>query len=1181
MSRKFFFIHKGFFIASILLGGVLVFPEIVFALAGDARMNYGQGVSATPQTRFYTNSLNTFGAAGATVAGTANVGWVVSKESPTEDVTVMATQSTTGMLDVYCRNGSTWTKDWSVSVGPSAATQRFDLEFEKTSGIPMVLYSRNVAGANELAFRRKTSFACGAAAWTAATNLNSARLTGIALWIEMEARQTAGTNVLAAAFSDSSAVQGGRLSSFIWNGTTWGNEPGAAHDTSLELLGGAGANEAKVFDLAFESLSGDLILGWGNSAGNNGTNGFRYATCTATLPCAWSGAITPAGLSDDATNIAAAADPGSDAVAFVSIGDAGSDLQAWRWTGAAVGAVSANADTSTRGPATGLMLTGIDWVVSGAQRMAVATYADNPNGYRYIYYDTVGNAWRTNTNNGFAVPGTPGTQGRHLQVTTNPINTAQVMFSFVDNANDLWSKRLAYNGAGGGGATPLATWSNADGGVALEANVSSTNSKSFWLDWVRVSAPSITTYTNSTEVGLNYAAACTTCGARIGGGAGFRQTIVITGTNFGADPGVANRSTATHNIRIGTQQIANANVTAWSPTSITILTDTAVAGDTDTDWGAEYGGASALTVTAGSLTSTGVNFYVFPQVTSVTQPAGLPADTAREYNALDTDGVVTLNGTRFGTAQGTGYVRILGCDSATCVAPPGSVAVNSWSTTAIQVQVPVVIADNVYTGSILMAQGTGGNGKTHTYGNTFRILPRITSFTPVSGSVGDAVVVNGNHFCENAGVCPVAFNASNKVTFTSAVDATIFTSWTNTAMTTEVPTGGATGAVVLKSNAYDSNGLSFTVVSSLPDDPTALNQFQNAGLTQAIAVGGGASSTPVYFTMTMQAPAPAGTLFPQIEYKPIGTGFTCGAGVCVTAIEGAGVAGPGPVDCAVVGNACAVAISPADDIYHWRARVRRNKSGSDYFSNWVSFPTSGNAETITDIAIDTIAPVITNINGGIPGTNSTTVTWDTSGEVSTSQVQYNLTGTFVDDCAVNNDCTTLDPALVLSHSVPIANLNSGATYFFRVRSKDMAGNETISANNTFVTSSVTQPAKTVRFHAGTFANGVVLGGSATSTTFTVTIPEVATTTKSAFLVLRAIYSTTGSAPNGIAIQINSEPSVTYQLPGVSSTGNIRLVHPVAQLRVGTATNTISVSPETNTSLNIISSNVFATYSYTP
>lgn len=702
--------------------------------------------------------------------------------------------------------------------------------------------------------------------------------------------------------------------------------------------------------------------------------------------------------------------------------------------------------------------------------------------------------------------------------------------------------------------------------------------------------PQVTGYTNSTESGLNYAASCTGCGARLGGGSGFRQSISISGYGFGSDPGLGSRDTATNKVEIvGGATTAliddgsvNTNVSSWASSTIVIRTDSSIAGNTDTDWGANFGGASALNVTAGGQgTPVDLNFYLFPQVTSVTQPAGLPADAAREYDGADSDGVITLNGTRFGTAQGTGYVRILGCDVTTCASPSGSVAINSWGNTAITVQVPTVIADNTYTGTIAMQQGVGGNSKIHTYANTLRILPRITGLTPASGSVGDAMSVDGNHFCQT-GTCPLAFDANNKVTFTSAIDVIVFTSWSPTAMSTQVPTGAVTGNVVLKSNAYDSNGALFTVLSPTPNDPTSLNQWKDAALLQFITTGGSASATPIRLTMTMEVGISGGTLYPQIEYKQIGTAFSCGAGVCGGAIEGTGVAGPGPIDCAVVGNSCVISISPADDIYHWQARVRHNKSGSDYYSAWVSFPTPiANLESETDIKIDTTPPAITNISSGTPGSNGATITWDTLAEAGTSQVQYNKTGTFVSNCATNNDCTTLDMSFVTGHSVLLTNLDSGETYYYRVRSRDAAGNETISVNNTFTTASVTQPAKTVRFHLMSFGT-TVAGAAATSSTFTIVIPENATSTKSMFVEFRAIYNTTGSAPNGIAVQVNAEPSRTYVSPtGGASIGHVKILHQVNAINVEPGTNTLTITPETNTSLSALSADIVITYAYTP
>jgi hypothetical protein len=582
------------------------------------------------------------------------------------------------------------------------------------------------------------------------------------------------------------------------------------------------------------------------------------------------------------------------------------------------------------------------------------------------------------------------------------------------------------------------------------------------IRWVAPSggaaAPTLAGYTNSTEAALNYSASCTDCGARIGAGAPFRQTIVISGAGFGV-VSAGNRASAANKIEVvgaATDIIADGNVTDWTDTAITFLTDTAVSGNADSDWGTNFGGASALKVTAGGLASNALNFYLFPQVTSISVPT-VTADAAREYDAGDSDGVITLNGTRFGTASTSGWVRVLGCDAASCSSPTGSATTTSWSNTAITVQVPIIIADNAYTGSLAMQQGTGGNNKQDIYtASGFRILPRIIGFNPTNGEAGDAVTVNGNHFCQyNDGTCPGAFNATSSVTFLNGVDATAFSGWTDTAITTAVPPGAVTGNATTTSNGYASNGKLFTVNSSIPNAPTSANQFRNSGLTDAIAVGAYTSSTPAYFTMTMSANGSGGTLYPQIEIDPIGTAFSCSSGVCAQANEGDGVAGVGPVDCANPANNCAIASSTANGSFHWQARVRRNKGGTDYYSPWVPFGGNGDPNGV-DFILDTIAPAISNIASST--TDSTaTVTWDTAAEQSSSQVQYNTDNNFNDDCAVNNDCTTIDWSYVTSHLVNIGSLDVNTLYYFRVRSRDQANNETKSAVYTFRTAGAQTP----------------------------------------------------------------------------------------------------------------------------
>ena len=333
--------------------------------------------------------------------------------------------------------------------------------------------------------------------------------------------------------------------------------------------------------------------------------------------------------------------------------------------------------------------------------------------------------------------------------------------------------------------------------------------------------------------------------------------------------------------------------------------------------------------------------------------------------------------------------------------------------------------------------------------------------------------------------------------------------------------------------------------------------------------------------MTMTASVSGGTLYPQIEYKDTSTNFTCtGTSACGAAVEGTGFAGPGPVDCTV--SNCKIAISPSDNTYHWQARVRHNKNSVDYYSPWVSF--GGNADPgATDFQVDTTAPVITLISSGTPGSNSVTITWSTAGEISSSQVQYAV-GDPVTFGSCGADCTSITDTSprVFNHSVTISNLNSGTTYSFRVRSKDAAGNEAISTpNNTFATQSITAPSKTSVFHI-MGKTGTVTNGSPLNQSFTVVMPENATTTKSIFVEITGIYDIIATSPAPtVVVQVNSETSKTYDLPAVVGKSFFKILHQVNAINVDPSTNTLTVTPDANTTLHSLSADINVNYSYTP
>ncbi len=667
-----------------------------------------------------------------------------------------------------------------------------------------------------------------------------------------------------------------------------------------------------------------------------------------------------------------------------------------------------------------------------------------------------------------------------------------------------------------------------------------------------------------------------------GGRSGYSATV--TGNGFGVAP-VGSRGDCAGAVNTGcvqfivdgTATVATGDVSDWANRSVSFTVNSALASN---------GGASAVQVSAGAQAdATPLTFYIYPSITGIIDDFGGVNDTAREYDASDNaadnatadlkDGEIQINGDHFGSA---GTVTLLG-QTGTQAVVGTRCSSSAYTSTCIVVQVPTSIGDGAggngdYVGDVVVTRTS--DSKTNTFAG-FRVLPRITSFSaPVSE--GDPVTVTGNHFCQT-GTCPTAFSAGvDGVVFTSYATSTIFTSWSATAMATVVPTGAVTGNVVLTSNSYPSNGKSFTVLSNTPSSPTSLNQWKNSGLTQAIAIGGAASSTPIYLSQVMEVPGiSGGTLYPQFEYKttvPF-VAFACGAGACASATEGIGWAGPGPA----TGT---TSISIADGVYHWQARTKHTKSAVDYYSSWVSFD-SVNPETATDFQIDTIAPEITSVSSGTPGTNSATITWSTAGEISTTRIEYDTAGTFTGgyDCAGTTECTALVDVspMVNSHSVALSNLNSGTTYSYRVRSKDAAGNESISGTNTFLTSSNLSPAKTTRFHI-VGATSTVSSSAQLSQSFSVVIPENATSTKSIFVEIKGVYVSTDAAPT-ITIKVNNETQKVYILPTVASKSHFKVLHSVAAIAVDPGTNTLTITPSTNNTVYINSADIYVNYTYTP
>jgi hypothetical protein len=158
----------------------------------------------------------------------------------------------------------------------------------------------------------------------------------------------------------------------------------------------------------------------------------------------------------------------------------------------------------------------------------------------------------------------------------------------------------------------------------------------------------------------------------------------------------------------------------------------------------------------------------------------------------------------------------------------------------------------------------------------------------------------------------------------------------------------------------------------------------------------------------------------------------------------------------------------------------------------------------------------------------------------------------------------------------LQNLNSGTTYYYRVRSIDSAGNEVISSIFSFTTLSITQPVKTTVFYI-LGRTGQVAGSTLATSTFAVVITETAPDIKSAFVELTGMSLSAGT--NNVQVQVNSETNRIYSID--SNNNYFKILYPVSAMNINLdpATNILYVTPSMDT--YIVSARILTTYGYTP
>jgi hypothetical protein len=161
---------------------------------------------------------------------------------------------------------------------------------------------------------------------------------------------------------------------------------------------------------------------------------------------------------------------------FASIGKAGSDLQVGYWSGSAW-TNTANLDTAAALPTAGTKFVATGWLINGATTRSVIAYYNS--GATNIGW-VVGNGGSFTIQTDFTPTPSFGSQSQY-NIQMDPFNKDRLMFTVSDANSDIFAKRLVMNSTG------AFTWTNADGGAALELNTGSSTRKSFDFAYARTS----------------------------------------------------------------------------------------------------------------------------------------------------------------------------------------------------------------------------------------------------------------------------------------------------------------------------------------------------------------------------------------------------------------------------------------------------------------------------------------------------------------------------------------------------------------------------------------------------------------------------------------------------------------------------------------------------------------------
>ncbi len=241
------------------------------------------------------------------------------------------------------------------------------------------------------------------------------------------------------------------------------------------------------------------------------------------------------------------------------------------------------------------------------------------------------------------------------------------------------------------------------------------------------------------------------------------------------------------------------------------------------------------------------------------------------------------------------------------------------------------------------------------------------------------------------------------------------------------------------------------------------------------AQGNLATSADFTFTTTATAAPPA------VSITAPGSGSTLTGTVTVTA-NATSTVGIASVQFQLDGTNLGAAVTGSGPSYSTSWNTTTASNGNHMLTAQAT-DTGGNSTTsggVTVTVSNTVAPpVISGVTAGGISASGATITWTTS-TASSSQVAYGTTSSY-------GSLSTLNSALVTSHSATLAGLAGSTTYHYQAMSQDAQGNLATSGDFTFTTTSGPQIVLLIQGNASEASgtgNGAVITPSTAPAGFT-------------------------------------------------------------------------------------------------